>query len=162
MFIYSVRASTLKFAAVLTLGVILVTAMVIFLPSGEPGEALRGDAAVNYDNIENAEDMARFLGQFGIVCEGKTLTDKEVMLPTNFDGVFAEYNALQKRQGMDLAPFAGKKLRQVTLVVKRTGEDKKYLATLYIYRNCVVGGDISDADPKGGTWSFDEWTNTQE
>ena len=157
MFVCSVRASTLKFASVLALGVLLVTVLVIVLPSPQTGFPVSGEETIVYDNVSQPADMARFLKQFGLRCEEKLLFDKEVTLPESFEGVFAEYNELQKRQGLDLSAYAGKRLRRAILRVwpENGREGEYYLATLYIYRGCVVGGDVSSPDPQGGTWRFD-------
>lgn len=154
MFIYSVRSSTLKFASVMALGVILVTALVIFLPSGLP-EQQAMSSEVSYDRVDSPEDMARFLAQFGWKVETPLFSDREVTLPTQFEGVFAGYNELQKKQGLDLSAFAGKKLRKAVLYVTPEKGGERYLATLFIYRSCVVGGDVAQTDPNGGVYGFD-------
>ena len=156
MFICSVRASTVKFAAVLTLGVIFVAALVVFLP-GENAALPAAGTGLRFDRISTSGDMARFLSQYGVKADAELFSDREVVLPERFEGVFAEYNELQKKQGFDLSPYAGKKLRRAVLRVTVGDRAEPYLATLYIYRDCVVGGDISSADPKGDTYRLDEF-----
>jgi hypothetical protein len=68
--------------------------------------------------------------------------------------VFAGYNRLQEEQGFRLCDFAGKNLRRVVVSVRLGEDDGAYLATLFLYRGSVVGGDISEADPTGQTMTF--------
>ena len=153
MFIYSIRASTVKFAAVLFLGVALVTALVIILPAADAGLPAAQTSA-DYGRIETVGDMVAFLSKYGLTAEKQPFSDKEVVLPEHFDGIFAEYNELQKKQGLDLSPYAGKTLRQTVFRVKNA-DGKEYLATLYVCRNCIVGGDIAEPDPCGAVYGFD-------
>ncbi len=163
MFILSVRASTLKFCGTLLLGVLLVSALVIFLPiadvAGDPtlseNPAISGDS-IRYDGIQDYSDMSEFLRQFGWETEERPEFDKTVTIPKNFSGSFAEYNKLQLSQGCDLQDFAGKSVQKVVFALTNyKGSREKVLATLFIYRGRVVGGDISSADPNGFVAPFE-------
>lgn len=154
--IVSVRSSTLKFAAVLIAGVLAVTAMVIFLPPLPGDTEAFGNETVDYANVETAEDAARFLEQFGLKAEKTFFSDKTVTLPAQYEGVFAEYAGLQRKQGFDLSAFAGKKLRKITLEMSSGQGLDGWLATLFIYRKTVVGGDISSGGPTGEALTFRE------
>ena len=72
------------------------------------------------------------------------------------DGVFAGYNDLQKSQGLDLAPLSGKRVRKTVFTVTNyEGYEGEVTATLFVYKNRVVAGDLSSGDPNGFTCGFD-------
>lgn len=155
MFFVTVRASTLKFCCTLILGVLLVTGLVFILPDGQALDAGSIDH-IRYDGIEDHEDMASFLAQFGWTVAGKPLSDEEVTLPQNVQGVFAGYNELQKSQGLDLTPYGGKRVRKaVFLVTNHPNGEEQVLATVFIYRNKVIAGDIASGDPTGFVHPFE-------
>ncbi|MBP3321192.1 MAG: DUF4830 domain-containing protein [Clostridia bacterium] len=154
MFFITVRASTVKFCATLLLGVLLVTGLVFALPDGEALDA-GSMGTVRYDGIEKYEDMVRFLKEFGWQTSKEPISDETVVLPQSMEGVFAAYNDLQKKQGLDLSAYAGKKVRKVVFSVTNYEDEGQVLATLFIYRGCVVGGDLSSGDPKGFVCGFD-------
>ncbi len=156
MFFITVRGSTVKFCATLLLGVMLVCSLVFVLPNGEDLAAAGGSAQVRYDGIEGIEEMAGFLAQFGWQVGEKPVSDETVTLPQRFDGVFAAYNDLQRAQGLDLAPYEGKRVRKTVLTVTNyEGYDGAVIATLFVYRDRVIAGDLSSGDPQGFTCGFD-------
>lgn len=159
MFFVTVRASTLKFCSTLILGVLLVTGLVFILPDGQALDAGSIDH-IRYDGIEDQEDMASFLAQFGWMVAKDPLSDDEVTLPQNVQGVFAGYNELQKSQGLDLTPYGGKRVRKVVfLLTNHPNVDQQVLATLFIYRNKVIAGDIASGDPTGFVHPFESFSD---
>ena len=71
-------------------------------------------------------------------------------MPAELDRVIAEYNELQRRQGLDLTKYANKKITRYTYEVKNyEGYDGTVYVNLFVYRDRVVGCDISSADPEG-------------
>ena len=155
MFFITVRASTLKFCGTLLLGVLLVTGLVFLLPTDESIPAGASDGRVVYDGITDTQTMADFLLQFGWQIAKEPVSDETVVLPEKVEGVYAAYNQLQKEQGLDLAPFGGKSVRRVVFTVTNypnaTGAVQ---ATLFVYRNSVVAGDLSSGEPDGFVCGF--------
>ena len=79
-------------------------------------------------------------------------------MPENFDRVMLGYNEIQKAQGLDLSRYAKKKVTRYTYEVTNYAELQPedaepyhgaVYANLLIYRNRVIGADISSADPTG-------------
>ena len=154
MFILSVRATTLKFAAAVCLGILLVTMLVIFLPDKPEGLPASGEEKIVYENVKSVEDMERFLAQFGWEVDKTPISDREVVLPAKFTGIFAEYNELQKAQSLDLSPYCGKRVRGV-LVKVANPPSGDVLAVLFLYRDCGVGGSLSSGSPGGFVCGFE-------
>ena len=73
----------------------------------------------------------------------------EVRIPEEFDGVYTEYNEIQKRQNLDLSKYCGKRVMRYTYRIKNhpSGEEG-IVANLIFYKDKLIGGDISS--PKLG------------
>jgi hypothetical protein len=71
-------------------------------------------------------------------------------MPKDFDRVVTEYNELQRRQGLDLSKYTGKRVTRYTYEVKNyEGYEGTVYVNLLVYRDKVIGCDISSADPTG-------------
>ena len=82
-----------------------------------------------------------------------TETPKEasqVRIPTEQTPVYARYNELQKTQGYDLSDYAGKQvMRYVYEVNNYPGASEPVYATVLVYKNRIIGGDITDTAASG-------------
>ena len=66
MFIYSLRASTLKFFAVVCVALAAVITLIAFVPAyGDDSTAVSGNVEIKYDGVKTGEDRIAFLRQFG-------------------------------------------------------------------------------------------------
>ncbi len=149
MFIYSMRASTLKFFGAVFLSLALFLAL---LALTAPVDAVGGEdtEVVNYGGIRTEEERIAFLESFGWHVKP---TDKEVtefLLPKEFDRILAGYNEIQKEQGLDLSRYKNKRVcRYVYEVENYEGATGTVYATLLMYNNRVVAADISSAGEGG-------------
>ena len=85
------------------------------------------------------------------------LETEEVLIPSDFDKVFAGYNEIQKSQGLDLGKYRKKHLTRYTYeVTNYDGYDGTVYANLLIYKGRVVGGDICSADAGGFMQGFEK------
>ncbi len=163
MFIYSMRASTIKFFGVICVALVGLIALIAVVPSyvGSNGMVEAGITNVdgksyNYDKIRNEGDAASFLAQFGWSVDTASVETREVTLPDEFDKVFAGYNEIQRAQGLDLSKYKNKKITRYTFeVTNYNGYDGKVLANVLVYRNKVIGGDICSADVSGFVHGFE-------
>ncbi len=163
MFIYTCRAGTIRFFAVIVLAVAALAALVIFVPAYQPvsagAEGGSGDETVkiNYDRIKTNEDRIKFLSQFGYEVSEDPLETVEITLPEKFDKVYAGYNELQKAQGLDLSKYRRKTVMRYTYEVKNYDgySGGKVLANVIVYRGRVIGGDVCSADPQGFVHGFE-------
>ena len=74
----------------------------------------------------------------------------EVQIPEEFDEVYSEYNDIQLKQGMDLKKYAGKRaMRYCYQVNNYPSGEKNVVANLLIYKNKLIGGDISSTQMNG-------------
>ena len=74
----------------------------------------------------------------------------QVRIPKEMSPVYERYNELQKSQGYDLNRFAGKTvMRYVYQVNNYPGASEPVYATLLVYKNQIIGGDITNTAEKG-------------
>lgn len=152
MFVYSMRASTLKFFGVILLSVITLIILIAFIPTIEPPSSavITANQKINYANIKTNEDRIAFLAQFGHEVRPEPVEEKEITIPGVFDRVMTEYNNLQKQQGFDLTKYERKKVTRYTYIVENfNGYDGTVYANILVYRNKVIAGDLCSADING-------------
>lgn len=152
------RMSTIKFFCICALAVLTLAALIIFIPqvksdsenaSAAP-ESSAQEKTVNYSKIKTAEDRIGFLNSLGIEVEPDAKEEVEMKIPSEFDKVFAAYNEIQKRMGLDLSKYKNKNVTRYTyLVTNYDGYDEPVYANIIVYKNKVIGGDICSADPDG-------------
>ena len=88
------------------------------------------------------DEQCAFLEQFGLL--PVKITDScEVIIPTDFNDTYEEYNKLQKEIGLDLEKFKGKSVQKVTYELKNS---KAKYAVLLIYKGKVIGGHLTNGE----------------
>ncbi len=156
MFVFSFRANKPKLIVGLVLLLIIsVSLSVIFLNkdiSVKKGQDISAKAA------DSAQRIA-FLSQFGWEINEEPIEVTEVIIPSEFNDTYTEYNNLQKEQSMDLEPYKGKRVKKWVYEVKNypgyPSENGSLRATLLIYDGLVIGGDVSNISLDGFVRGFD-------
>lgn len=155
MFIWSVRASSLKFIAAVVLSLVILTTMIIIIPSADGDGDITVSGNINYDSINNQEDIIKFIEEFGWKVDQTPIEKETVTIPDQFDKVFVNYNEIQKKQGLDLSLYKRKTVTRYTYTVTNYPD---YQGTVYanviVYKNRVIGGDICSAAPEGFVFGF--------
>lgn len=150
MFIYSVRASSVRFFAILAL---TVTVLVVILGLGGRDAVFasgNGDGNYSFSNADGKDGRIAFLAQFGIEVQADSEREEDFTMPEDFDRVMLGYNELQKLQGLDLSKYEKKKVTRYTYEITNYKEyDGTVYANLLVYRGRVIGCDYSTADPTG-------------
>ncbi len=98
----------------------------------------------SFDNIES-EDRIAFLYAYGWKIDPHSEQFATVILPEVFDETWKEYNLLQKQQGFDLLPYAGKEIIRYTYeFVDFPGIDDSsgIFASVYAYDGKIIASDI--------------------
>lgn len=161
MFVYSMRASTIKMVGVICVALTVLITLIAFVPTYANPTPPAADADANvqysYDKVKTPSDAANFLAQFGWEVEGTPTEEKTVTIPSEFDKIFAAYNELQKSQGLNLSKYRGKDVTRYTFAIKNyEGYEGTVYANVLVYRNRVVGGDICSADVSGFVHGFEK------
>ena len=108
------------------------------------------------EKVPDNDSRVAFLKSFGWEVVNSPKESGQVLIPQETNPVFERYNALQKCQGYDLSKFAGKKvMRYVYTVENYPGATQPVYATLLIFKNKVIGGDITDTAPNGKIRPFE-------
>lgn len=152
MRIISMRSQNLKFALVLLLSVAVLTTLVIAVPDAKSSAA---DAKISYSDIYTNADRVSFISEFGWEVEENRYDEVSLSLPAEFDENMRRYNDIQLSQGLDLTKYRGKDVVKYTYTVTNFSEyDGTVEINLLIYKNKIVGGDISSADENGFVYGF--------
>ena len=104
------------------------------------------------------EERVAFFSQFGYEISEDPLEVKEVVIPTEFDETYEEYNEIQKSQGLDLAKYKGKRVKMWSYAIRNypgyETADDNIRGNILVYDGIVVGGDISNIELGGFTVGF--------
>ena len=158
MFVYSIRATTIKFFGVICVALAALITLIAFVPTYVASSAQTGTdgGEISYDKVKSVEDAQQFLSQFGWEVDAATAKTAQVTMPSEFDKVFTGYNELQKRQGLDLSKYRNREVTRYTFTVTNyKGYEGTVLANVLVYRNRVIGGDVCSADVTGFVVGFD-------
>lgn len=99
----------------------------------------------------NAERI-EFLNAQGWIVKPEPVSKEEVTIPSAADEVYAEYAALQKQQGFDLEKYQGKPVTVITYqVLNYPDHPDNVTATMMMYNDRLIGGDVSMAGEDGFT-----------
>lgn len=157
MFVYTLRARTLKFFAVICVSLAAIITLIAFVPAYGEDITVSKDGKINYSGVKTNEDRIEFLSQFGWEVKSEPVESVEVVIPSEFDKIFTGYNEIQKRQGLDLSDYKKKKVMRYTYeVTNYKGSDDVVYANVIVYRNRVIGGDICSADVTGFIHGFEK------
>lgn len=160
MFVFSFKASTLKYIGVMSLCAMAIVLTVALVPSNSLPSEIDGAAVQvsaerksgDFKNVKSNADRVAFLKSYGWETDTEPVHSGKVTVPEEFDSVYNEYNSLQKKEGLDLEKYKGKEVE--SYVYRVNNADTQAYATLLIYKNRVIGGDITAASPDGFSYGF--------
>ena len=134
----------------LILGIIAaVIAGILWITGGDE------DVTTAAPSVGTNEGRVKFLQDFGWEVAASPVESSQVKIPKETSEVFERYNNLQKSQGYDLSRYAGKNvMRFVYKITNYPGATEPVYATLLVYKNQVIGGDITDTAAKGQIRGF--------
>lgn len=161
MFICTLKASNIKFFAVIVSAVALLITLVAVTqgsaaPTSAPGNtplaqvSAAPEAKISFDKIRTNDDRVAFLKQFGWEVYPEALEEVTLKLPGEFDRIMTEYNEIQKSQGLDLSKYKGQEVVRYSYTVNNYPDyDGEVRANIIVCKNRVVGGDVCSADVDG-------------
>ena len=144
MFVMTAKVNFKKI--LLILGIVAAVILAIILLAGSNGKAVETAAPT----ISNNDARVKFLTDLGWEVTTSPKESGQVRIPEKITQVYERYNALQKSQGYDLTKYAGKTvMRYVYEINNFPGATEPVYATLIVYKNQIIGGDITDTSAKG-------------
>lgn len=159
MFIYSIKAQSIKLFFSIVLSIVSIIAVTLFFPlgSGKVPSAItvsKNSEEKNFKNIESSEDRIAFLKQFGWEVEAEARDVQQITIPVKFDPIYEKYNDLQIKEGLNLKNYKGKTVKKYTYLVNNHNYEGIVYANVLIYKNRVIGGDICSAVSGGFMHGF--------
>ena len=146
----------MKKIAIILAAVVGVILAIVLLFGGNDDTAATGTTAVS-----NNDSRVKFLTDFGWEVSTSPTESSQVRIPEDQTEVFERYNALQKSQGYDLSQYAGKTvMRYVYKINNFPGATEPVYATLLVYKNQIIGGDITNTAAKGIIQGFKKQETT--
>lgn len=167
MFIYSVKGQNIKLCFSIVCSILAVVLVAVLIPAQsdsvaidqEPMEVAKSITKSDFKNIESNEDRMNFLRLYGWEVDENPAEISEITIPVEFDSLYKKYNQIQQNEGLDLEKYKGKTVKKYTYLVNNYEYDGTVLANLLIYRDRVIGGDISSAKVDGFLHGFTKGSN---
>ncbi len=154
MFIVSMKMSRKKIVACITGVVAVVAAVVVLTVSGLGKTAETGERVSNV--IKETSDVAAFLKNFGWETSSEPCEMEDVMIPTEFNDVYTQYNEMQKQQGFNLEEYRGECAKRIAYeVTNYPGQEENVRANVLVYDGKVIGGDICSIESDGFIQGFE-------
>ena len=80
---------------------------------------------------------------FGVETADAKPEKRSVVIPSDFNKYYEEYNELQKKIGLDLGKFKGKEVTEIIVPLEKPKDNN---AVLLVYKNRVIGGHITNGE----------------
>ena len=126
----------------------LVLALILLLGGGKAEET-------SAPALRSNDGRVKFLEDLGWQVTTTPTESSQVRIPEAGSQVFTRYILLQLSQGYDLSQFAGKKvMRYVYKIYNYPGASEPVFATLLVYKNQIIGGDVTDTAAQGKIRGF--------
>ena len=101
------------------------------------------DKTGEYSLVLNDGEEKKFLEQFGVETADAKPEKRSVVIPSDFNKYYEEYNELQKKIGLDLGKFKGKEVTEIIVPLEKPKDNN---AVLLVYKNRVIGGHITNGE----------------
>ena len=156
MMVMTTKVDIKKIGIILAGLVALILAIVLIFGGGN-------DTAASTTTVTGNDARVKFLTDFGWQVSSSPTESTQVRIPQEQSEVFSRYNALQKSQGYDLGQYAGKMvMRYVYKVNNFPGATEPVYATVLVYKNQIIGGDITNTAAKGAIQGFKMQPQTEQ
>lgn len=149
MMVMTAKVNIKKVLIALGAAVALILALILLLGGGENSEPAAATT------VSGNDSRVQFLESFGWQVAKSPTESSQVRIPEKQSEVFDRYNALQKSQGYDLSQYAGKTaMRYVYKVENYPGATEPVYATVLVYKDQIIGGDVTNTAAKGTIGGF--------
>ena len=156
MLVMTAKVDKKKIAIILAAALVLILGLVLLFGGSDSTPTASA-------NVSNNDSRVAFLQSFGWEVTTSPTESSQVRIPSQSSEVFDRYNALQKSQGYDLSQYAGKTvMRYVYQINNYPGATEPVYATLLVYKNQIIGGDITNTSAKGVIQGFQKPADVQQ
>lgn len=154
MMIVSAKVSKRKFLTGLLIAAAIIALLVFLCSKADASGGNMTDDPTAANTASDNEQRLAFLRSFGWEVADAPVETQEVRIPEEFNDVFTRYNELQRSQGYDLEPYAGKSVKRYVYRIENHPDGPDHYATLLIHKNEIIGGDITGSGEGGRIHGF--------
>jgi len=148
MLVMTAKVNIKKIIIVLAAAAGVILGLILLLGGGDSAQTAAPAVSSN-------DGRVKFLKDFGWDVSTSPTESGQVRIPEETTEVYERYNALQKSQGYDLSQYAGKSvMRYVYKINNYPGATDPVYATVLVYKNRIIGGDVTDTGMKGVVQGF--------
>lgn len=153
MFVFSFKTSRKK---IIFFSVILVCVVSIYAVSKVNDDYSISVLSSSNFSVKAVDNSSRieFLSSFGWKVNTEPIEISEITIPQEFNSVYQNYNQIQKEQGFNLEKYRGKLCKHFTYRVLNYKDQDLVNANLIVYKNKIIGGDISSVELSGFMHGF--------
>ena len=156
MMVMTAKVDMKKVIAILAAVAALIIGLIALFGGGSDSAATSATA-----NMASNDDRVKFLTDLGWEVTTSPVESSQVRIPQENSEVFERYNTLQKSLGYDLSAYAGKNVMRYVYKVENYPEAvEPVYATLLVYKNQIIGGDITNTAAKGMIHGLKKATTT--
>ena len=153
MFVFSLKASKLKYLLSAVICAAVIAAVIVLLPDTEHSVTVNGTVSeyeqgkIRFDGIKDKDGVVSFAESLGYKVDAQNAETVSVKIPSQTDAVLEEYNSLQKSQGFNLMKYKNKTALRYTFKVTELPDEQSLpeddvLLTVIMYKDKVIGGDL--------------------
>ena len=143
MMMMTAKVNIKKILIGLIAAVALIIALISVLSGGDSDPAAVTTMSDNDSRVQFLESQG-----WQVITSPKEAS--QVKIPQDPSPVYSRYNDLQKSQGYDLSQYGGKTVMRYVYEVKNyPGAEQPVYATLLVYKNQIIGGDVTNTGEKG-------------
>ena len=144
----------LRFYITAALFSLLIVFSLMLILRNAPGKQV---GAVTYTQASDPDVLRSFLYSYGWETDPAPVEVSEVTVPRQFGSVWSAYNRIQLLQGYDLSRYKDKRVQKYVYTIRNypgTAADGSVRATLFVYNDTVIGGDIGSVSLRGFMHGF--------
>ena len=150
MMVMTAKVDLKKIILIIAGAAALILAAILLMGGKE-----EGTAPTAAPSMASNEGRVQFLKDFGWDVATSPTESGQVKIPKDSSDVFDRYNTMQKGQGYDLSAYAGKMvMRYVYKVNNYPGATAPVYATVLVYKDQIIGGDVTDTSAGGKIRGF--------
>lgn len=134
---------------VISTAIIIAATVLLFVVLSLSGGAVPNDSAT-CDEIGKFSLVAQtvggevgFIKQFGYDVNADSRTSDTVVIPSNFNEIYEEYNTLQKKIGLNLEDYKGREVTKITYELENSEEKYAVILTL---QGRVIGAHLTNGE----------------
>ena len=155
MMVMTTKVDIKKIIAALAAVAGVVVALILLLGGGN------NSAPTAAPSVAGNDGRVQFLQNLGWEVNASPTESGQVRIPKEQNQVFSRYNDLQKSAGYDLSQYAEKTvMRYVYKISNFPGATEPVYATLLVYKDQVIGGDITNTAANGTMQALTKHTPT--